>query len=110
MKTTFAKIAIPVIAAILLLIVLVTISRKNAAKPKISEFGKYQGYSEPIYDGSKRTSDYLTLSDGTRLAYDLIIPTKKGDPADKPLPVLFKYTPYGRAWTIIDKNGKIAGK
>ncbi len=72
----------------------------------ISEFGKYQGYSEPAYDGSKRTSDYLTLSDGTRLAYDLIIPTKKGIPADQPLPVLFKYTPYGRTWTIFDKNGK----
>ena len=72
----------------------------------ISKFGKYLGYSEAIYDGTKRTSDYLTLSDGTRLAYDLIIPTKKGVPADKPLPVLFKYTPYGRTWTIFDKNGK----
>ena len=71
----------------------------------MSEFGKYQGYTEAIYDGSKRTSDYLTLSDGTRLAYDLILPTKKGVPADQPLPVLFKYTPYGRAWTVFDKNG-----
>jgi putative CocE/NonD family hydrolase len=72
----------------------------------ISEFGKYQGYSEAVYDGAQRTSDYLMLSDGTRLAYDLIIPTQKGVPADKPLPVLFKYTPYGRAWTIFDKKGK----
>ena len=72
----------------------------------ISVFGKYQGYSNAIYDGSKRASDYLTLSDGTRLAYDLIIPTRKGVPADKPLPTLFKYTPYGRTWTIFDKNGK----
>jgi putative CocE/NonD family hydrolase len=73
----------------------------------ISEFGKYQGYTEAVYDGSQRTSDYLTLSDGTRLAYDLIIPTKKGVPANKPLPALFKYTPYGRAWTIFDENGKL---
>jgi hypothetical protein len=72
----------------------------------ISEFGKYQGYSEALYDGTRRTSDYLTLSDGTRLAYDLIIPTKKGVLAGKPLPVLFKYTPYGRSWTIFDKEGK----
>ncbi len=73
----------------------------------ISEFGKYKGYSELVYDGTQRTSEYLTLSDGTRLAYDLIIPTKKGIPADQPLPALFKYTPYGRAWTIFDKNGKL---
>jgi putative CocE/NonD family hydrolase len=106
MKITFAKIAIPVIAVILLLIVLVAISRKNAAKPKISEFGKYQGYSAALYNGTLRTSEYLTLSDGTRLAYDLIIPTQKGLPAAQPLPVLFKYTPYGRTWTVYDKNGK----
>jgi hypothetical protein len=72
----------------------------------LSFFGKYQGYSSPIYDGTLRTSKYLTLSDGTRLAYDLIIPSQKGVAAEKPLPVLFKYTPYGRAWTIFDKNGK----
>ncbi|HVN55737.1 MAG TPA: CocE/NonD family hydrolase, partial [Anaerolineaceae bacterium] len=108
MKKKVWKIVIPIVAAVLLLIVLIAIGQRKASNIMISAFGKYQGYSAPIYDGSKRTSDYLTLSDGTRLAYDLIIPTKKGFPADKPLPVLFKYTPYGRAWTIIDKNGKIA--
>jgi predicted acyl esterase len=74
----------------------------------ISEFGKYQGYSEQIYDGSKRTSDYMALSDGTRVAYDLFLPTKKGVPAEKPLPVLFLYTPYLRVFTIFDENGKSA--
>src|SRR5512146_1381993 len=44
------------------------------------------------------------LSDGTRLAYALIIPTTRGVPADKPLPVVFSYTPYGRTWTIFDEN------
>ena len=92
---------------ILLLGVLYFISQKKGDGRMISKFGKYQGYSEPVYDGNRRTSDYLTLSDGTKLAYDLVIPTKKGVPADKPLPVLFKYTPYGRTWTIFDKNGKL---
>jgi putative CocE/NonD family hydrolase len=73
----------------------------------ISSFGKYQGYSSQVYDGTQRTSDYLTLSDGTRLAYDLVIPTQKGVTAKTPLPVLFKYTPYGRAWTIFDKNNNL---
>jgi len=39
-------------------------------------------------------------------AYDLILPTKGGVPAGKPLPVLFKYTPYLRTFTIFDKDGK----
>jgi uncharacterized protein len=72
----------------------------------VSRFGKYRGYTQKVYDGTKRVSDYLALSDGTRLAYDLILPTKRGVPAGRPLPVLFKYTPYLRAWTAYDKNGK----
>ena len=69
-----------------------------------SKFGEYR--SEKTFDGSSRTSDYLAIMDGTRLAYDLILPTKHGAPANRPLPVLFKYTPYGRAWTVFDKDGR----
>jgi putative CocE/NonD family hydrolase len=107
MKTLVIKVVIPLAAVGLLLILLIVYRMKSTNQAKVSEFGKYQGYSIPDYDGSKRTSDYLTLSDGTRLAYDLIIPTKRGLSADKQLPVLFKYTPYGRAWTIFDKKGKL---
>ncbi len=67
--------------------------------------GEYQGYSQAIYDGNERRSDYLTLSDGTRLAYDLILPTKEGIAAGEPLPVLFKYTIYLRTITVFDENG-----
>jgi predicted acyl esterase len=98
MKKKVWKIVIPIVAVVLLLIVLIVIGQRKTSNTMISEFGKYQGYSEALYDGTQRTSDYLTLSDGTRLAYDLIIPTKKGVPADEPLPVLFKYTPYDRRW------------
>jgi len=78
----------------------------QARQEKVSEFGKYEGYTDKVYDGSICLSDFLTLSDGTFLAYDLILPTKDGVPAGKPLPALFMYTPYGRAWTIFDKDGK----
>ncbi len=54
---------------------------------------------------AKRISNYLTLSDGTRLAYDLFLPVKDGVAVDAPLPTLFKYTPYGRAWTVFDRDG-----
>ena len=104
------------IAVALLIIVVVAVTlfflqKRQAGSEKISRFGKYQGYSEAIYNGNERRSEYLTLSNGTRLAYDLYLPTKKGVPADKRLPVLFKYTPYTRAFTIFDKDGKniIAG-
>jgi putative CocE/NonD family hydrolase len=92
-------------AVILVGAVIVLIHQRKAPDTMVSEFGKYQGYSQKVYDGSQRTSKYLTLSDGTRLAYDLFIPTQKGVQADKPLPALFKYTPYDRAWTVFDKNG-----
>jgi putative CocE/NonD family hydrolase len=82
------------------------VHHNSSAQTRVSEFGKYQGYSEALYDGSRRISDYLKLSNGTRLAYDLILPTKGGVPADRPLPVLFKYTPYLRTYILYDKNGK----
>jgi hypothetical protein len=72
---------------------------------KISAFGRYRGYTEAAYDGSVRTSRHLSLANGTRLAYDLLLPAKDGKPAAGPLPALFKYTPYLRTFTIFDENG-----
>jgi putative CocE/NonD family hydrolase len=106
MKKIFGKRVLIPLAAVLLLIAVWAVYRNNAPIEKISEFGKYQGYSQELYDGSKRTSDYLTLFDGTQLAYDLFLPTKDGVVADQHLPALFKYTPYNRAWNVFDKDGK----
>jgi uncharacterized protein len=72
----------------------------------ISKFGQYQGYTQKVYDGYKRSSDYMSLANETRLAYDLFLPTKKGIIAQQPLPVLFLYTPYLRVFTVFDKSGK----
>jgi uncharacterized protein len=109
MNTRVMKIVFPC-AVFLLLITFYFVFHRQAkaeAAEKVSEFGNYQGYSEAIYDGSKRSSDYLALPDGTRLAYDLFLPTKDGVTAGQPLPVLFKYTPYDRAWTVFDKDGNV---
>jgi putative CocE/NonD family hydrolase len=92
--------------AVVLAIAAFLLYKKQAGQVKVSEFGKYQGYSQAIYSGTMRVSDYLTLSNGTRLAYDLILPTQKDIPTDKPLPVLFLYTPYLRTFIIFDENGK----
>ncbi|HMK66740.1 MAG TPA: CocE/NonD family hydrolase, partial [Thermodesulfobacteriota bacterium] len=80
--------------------------KEAEAREKVSQLGRYHCYSEAVYDGTVRRSDYLTLSDGTRLAYDLILPAKEGIPAKKPLPVLFKYTPYLRTYRLFEQNGK----
>src|SRR5579859_4877729 len=88
------------LAAGLLLIGLYFVWPRPARQGKVSEFGKYNGYTTQAYDGYKRTSDFLTLSTGTRLAYDVYVPTDKGVAATAALPTLFKYTPYGRAWTV----------
>ena len=62
---------------------------------KISEFGRYEGYSEPVYESRERISRYVQLSDGTRLAADFYFPLKNGRKAG-PLPVILHYTPYAR--------------
>jgi putative CocE/NonD family hydrolase len=81
------------------------VSCSSSSRKKVSQFGQYQGYSEAIYDGYKRQSHYMTLGDGTKLAYDLYLPTKDGTPTDGSLPTLFKYTPYLRTFTIFDEDG-----
>jgi putative CocE/NonD family hydrolase len=105
MKNTASKVAVASLVVVVVAVTLFFLHKRQAGSEKVSRFGKYQGYLEAVYDGNQRRSDYLTLSNGTRLAYDLILPTKKGVPADKPLPVLFKYTPYLRTFTIFDEAG-----
>ena len=75
-------------------------------KNRVSRFGEYEGYSEARFDGYVRRSDYLTLSGGTTLAYDLLLPARKGAAADEPLPVLLMHTTYLRAMKLVE-DGQI---
>ncbi|WP_421723644.1 CocE/NonD family hydrolase [Bauldia sp.] len=68
-----------------------------AGTERISEFGKYQGYSEARYDSFVRSSTYVEVSDGGKLATDVMIPAVDCVAADEPLPVVWIYTPYKRA-------------
>jgi len=78
----------------------------QSGSEKVSRFGQYRGYSEEIYDSYVRRSDYLTLMDGTSLAYDLLLPAKGGIAVKDPLPVLFSHTTYLRAYNMV-KEGKV---
>jgi hypothetical protein len=100
------KTTLYVIGAVFLALAVFIYVRADAASGKTSALGQYKGYSQAVYDGSRRSSDYLPLPNGTKLAYDLILPTKNGKPAAERLPVLFKYTPYLRTFTLFDQNGR----
>jgi putative CocE/NonD family hydrolase len=71
---------------------------------RISKFGKYIGYSQQIYDEWVRTSRYIEMSDGVKLAMDIIRPAKDGKPAQKPMPAVCNYYRYHRAR---EQDGKI---
>jgi len=64
---------------------------------RVSKFGKYEGYSEPIYNEWVRTSRYIEMADGVKLAMDIIRPAKNGRPVEKSLPVVWNYFFYVRA-------------
>lgn len=63
---------------------------------RISQPGRYQGYSFPKYDGHCLTSEYITARDGTRLAIDIIRPTLNGVMVEDELPVVWMHMTYNR--------------
>ncbi|MGH8216987.1 MAG: CocE/NonD family hydrolase [Steroidobacteraceae bacterium] len=63
---------------------------------KFSEPGYYSGYAPVLYDGYKRTSFYVPVRDGTKLAVDLFQPTLHGVLSKEKLPVVWMNTPYNR--------------
>jgi putative CocE/NonD family hydrolase len=63
---------------------------------KISEFGRYEGYSEARFESWVTTSRYLEMRDGVRLAVDVTRPAVDGAPTDEPLPVVWTHSRYHR--------------
>src|SRR5436305_5253403 len=77
----------------------------TAAPPTVSEFGKYSGYSEAVYDGWVRSSRYVPMRDGIRLAVDIVRPTLHGRVATERLPVVWTHTRYQRAFYDVSFEG-----
>jgi uncharacterized protein len=75
----------------------------TATPPKVSEFGKYSGYSEAVYDGWVRSSQYVPMRDGTRLAVDIVQPTLHGKVATERLPVVWTHHRYQRAFFVLEE-------
>lgn len=63
------------------------------ASAKESAFGIYEGYSAAIYPDQVKTSFYLPMRDGVRLAVDLYRPAAGSQPAEEDFP-WFGITPW----------------
>lgn len=75
-----------------------------AAETRLSTFGQYAGYSEVRYYRWVRTSQYVPMRDGVRLAVDVLRPADVyGRPATEPLPVIWIYTRQHRAFYYGDQ-------
>jgi len=80
--------------------------QNTSAARKTSSPGKYEGFSEPVYDEWVRISQYVPVRDGTKLAVDIFRPSRDGKPVSEPLPLIWTLTPYRRAVRL--PNGKLA--
>lgn len=78
---------------------------KAMAKRYVSNMTEYEGYSEAIYDGYKKTSEYMEMSDGCKIAVDIYRPTKNGVLHEEPLPIVWCATQYRRA--MFKEDGSI---
>ncbi len=106
MKLGSEKIIVTLIALTIVGIVSPSYSAaRQAAKRRISEPGRYEGYSEALYDGWQRNSVYVTVRDGTKIAMDIFRPTRRGRLHSEALPVIWEHRRYQRASQ--DQNGRI---
>ena len=75
------------------------------AAERRSSFGVYTGYSEEKYDGWVKTSQYVPVRDGVRLAVDIFRPTAAGRVHEGRLPVLWQAKRYQRG--VVQPDGTI---
>jgi uncharacterized protein len=86
----------------ILIAVLISISLAvpSPAQTRVSRPGEYDGYSNVLYDGYQRFSQYVTVQAGTtnesKLAVDFYRPTLNGALVTTPLPVIWQHQ-LGRA-------------
>src|SRR5262245_60464244 len=73
------------------------LAQRAATGERVSRLGEYRGYSDSVYDGWKRSSRYITMRDGVKLAIDIFRPTRKGVLHTEPLPVVWTHHRYHRA-------------
>ena len=78
----------------------------EAGTVKVSRPFEYTGYSSPDYKNYLKSSYYVSMFDGTKLAVDVYLPSD--GPTKGPFPVLLNYHPYRRSM-IDPTTGEITG-
>jgi putative CocE/NonD family hydrolase len=59
---------------------------------KVSKPGQYSGYSDLLYSEWVRSSQYVTMRDGVKLAVDIYRPSVSGKAVDRAYPVVWEAT------------------
>ncbi|MCP4344130.1 MAG: CocE/NonD family hydrolase [Desulfobacterales bacterium] len=72
---------------------------------KVSEPFNYSGYTSPEYDGFTSSEQYVTMSDGVKLAVTAYLPSD--GPAQGPFPTILIYTPYHREYFDLAAGEKL---
>jgi putative CocE/NonD family hydrolase len=96
-----------ILACVGILVVLAMTAPAAAQTEKVSRPGEYSGYSEPVYSEWRRTSQYVEVRDGTKLAVDIYRPAVNGAVVDDPLPLVWTHDRYHRA--NVGDDGKVYG-
>lgn len=68
----------------------------NTSEERLSQPGKYKGFSQPLYHESSSTSQYIPMRDGTKLAALILRPAQDGEAVSTPLPVIWTHNRYHR--------------
>lgn len=81
-------------------------SRRKAAMPRQqrSLIGTYEGYSEETANAYLRTSQYVTVRDGTRLAIDILHPALDGCRLNGAHPTVIRGTGYRRSFRKAEQS------
>lgn len=86
-------------------ILLLPIHWAHASEARQSRPGVYRGYSAARFSEWQKTSQYVAMSDGVKLAVDIYRPAVNGRAVDEKFPVVWIHTPYRRAYT--DPKGNL---
>ena len=78
----------------------ITKSIASTDETKISTPFNYSGYSTTEYTAYTKTSEYVTMDDGVKIAVDIYLPNDGSSKDITSYPTVFQFTPYGRAFTI----------
>ena len=90
--SSFSRPCLAIVAAALL----VGCAAEPAADAKVSEFGRYEGYSQERFTEWVNTSRYVEMRDGVKIAVDITRPAVNGEAVDEKFPVVWTHSRYHR--------------